>query len=762
VLSRSRVVFVLLLVAASLVALAWPALRRDRQRREDLVRIEAALETYRSRTGHYPPDVPDDVADKGSADVCIGLISGLGPMPVDPRSQLGQTMPDEEHPCYFYRRGFGSGYQLFARLELPLGSPAACGPGERYRPELHDYDVCILRDQPPRASLALRQRLRLADAREVELPVAVLCGMLALVGWRRRSSAVIETGPREWVWAAVGLGGLLVVAHLAMAHLIRWYYATYLPHYDSNGIYTILMRIVWMARGGHLPEAITYVQRSYLGWLAPAFALFCSPWIDPTPAGFQLLNTMCLGVLIASAAHLARQMGMSAAKASVAALVVLLPDAVTCWDAGYMDFKRDSQFLPLFGATCFLALARLWEPQAPRGWLLGLVAGLTVWTRGEAVGYVGALLWPLAVLSVSRYRWRGLVQTYGKATAVASAVAAPYLWFALGAVVRRRSDLTATYHATAWESLAAYWDSAFHLWTTTDRGIGGTPSVVALGVAEGVVLLFAALALFGWPRWPNAAPTRRLTDVVCGGAWLTIATTLLICLGTLWTPGFPYAGYHPFYPALVGLWLLCFALLDRGVGDAPARNPILRYAGVAVIGILMAGTTIGRMWLRAPDEPEPVALAHALVAKMRSLGDAPVVAVLTNDRINWYTLAFYDADRYVPGRSLERFLWVAPGGQTLDFDFAEPPRGQVRQYKRAIEDQLRSGADWILVAEDTTAYAAPSDNFFLYRDGKGLVDRLLADPTLSREDVVTLPSERRFVLLRNLHGPISRRVPAAS
>src|SRR5262249_26146391 len=179
-----------------------------------------------------------------------------------------------------------------------------------------------------------------------------------------------------------------------------------------------------LVRAGDLPTAVRVAGQSHLAWIQPFFATVLAPVLAPTPAGFQLLNTLALAVFLAAASRLGRDLGASPPPPYPMALLGLLPDTLANWYAGYQDMQRDAAFFALVGASYFLTLSYLWRPCAWRGVALGLTAGVAVWSRGNAVAYLVAINAPLAAVWVlAQFRRRRFAET-AKALALPEAIAA--------------------------------------------------------------------------------------------------------------------------------------------------------------------------------------------------------------------------------------------------------------------------------------------------------------------------------------------------
>jgi hypothetical protein len=244
---------------------------------------------------------------------------------------------------------------------------------------------------------------------------------------------------------------------------------------------------------------------------------------------------------------------------------------------------------------------------------------------------------------------------------------------------------------------------------------------------------------------------------MAAGIWAVVSTLVLICFVVRWKPGFGWAGMPPFYPALLGpfSWLVVGLSAVRSGSPVNRRRLFLRWLGVTLIGLASVGMTGARMWLKAPPEPEPVAVAEELTDLLRREKPDAVVAVLSHDRINFHTLAFMEARRgYDPRRSLREFRWRLPTGKRGDFAATLPPDVDVAGTQASLLQQIRQEADLVIVNVDPQFYRQPENawNFFLFHHGAPVVEALLTDRRLERIYDYELRGYgllRKYAVLRN-------------
>jgi hypothetical protein len=571
--------------------------------------------------------------------------------------------------------------------------------------------------------------------------------------------------------AAVTVGLLAVVLfHAGTVAILSWYYRTHLPHYDSVGSYTVMAQVAQLMRGGDLAAGLHHAGLYHNAWLQSMFAATAGFVLPPTPAGFQLLNTLCVAAFALAAFQIARSLGMVRTKAALASLVVLLPDALMMWNGGYQDMKREPSFLALLGASFFLSLVYLWEPSRGRALVMGVVAGLCVWSRGNALPYLAVVVGPLVGVGIMAWYRQGRLRQEAGGLGVAAlafmVLAAPNLIFTLEGTLARHTDPTITYGrdaATPWASLQYYARSPLKLWTSTN-GMGSNSATrhlaqyYALGATAGLVL--AGLAVFGW-RWQGRVMgCRRQLLFLTAAAWAALATLVLICVIVGWDPRFGLAGMQPLYPTLLlpmaALMVVFSAVRAKPVADA--RGLKLRWAAVGAVALLLVGAAAHRMVLKARpvNETTMVSQGRELVRLLRAHKSDALIACLTHDRINFDSLAFLEArDGFHSDHCLRRLNFSLSDGRTIDTAAVLPADTDVPAVQQAMLRQIRDQADFVILNTNPDSYQQPESawNFFLFRHGKPVVEALLNDRRFEPVYCYQLPQEGRypgnFVVLRN-------------
>ncbi|MGE5041355.1 MAG: type II secretion system protein GspG [Candidatus Levyibacteriota bacterium] len=136
--------FALFLIILSLLALgcvyvyiAKPfqriASQNDQTRKQDIMKVAAALESYRNDYGRYPPyDASSYTIVAYSYNIAWGT----------PFNPYLTTTPKEKSPRRYVYWSDGQSFRLYAALERPQDEPKACGSLTADCPNVPEKDLC--------------------------------------------------------------------------------------------------------------------------------------------------------------------------------------------------------------------------------------------------------------------------------------------------------------------------------------------------------------------------------------------------------------------------------------------------------------------------------------------------------------------------------------------------------------------------------------------------------------------------------------------
>lgn len=577
---------------------------------------------------------------------------------------------------------------------------------------------------------------------------------------------------RDRARAALALATAVLAFHLAGSLVVRWYYATRLPHYDSIGAYTHVARLHSLVRQGEFPRAWDLAVHFHLSWLQSAFALATARWLPSTPAWVQLYNAPGVACAVYALYRVARDLGADRARACLASLAVFLPDALTCWDGGLVDLRRDAAFVTLLLAGVLLTLSYVWRPTAGRGLLAGLVAAMAVWSRGNAWPYLVLHAGP--VLLFGAWRWsreggRGRTLVWGGLAF--ALLAGVNLAYAAGPTIARYRNPVVSYalRGDPGQSLRAYAPAAWRLWANREPAANSTAPVFALACGLTAAWLLACRGLAG--PWRLAPPGGRARGLLALGAWAVASTLGLLCLAARADARYGWGGIHPFYPVLLGPFAGCLVLAawPAARGGPPGGRSRAAWALVFLAALVVPAAVGARAWCRArPAEPEAVAAAGRLHEYLRRHRPDAVVAFLSHDRVNYDTLAYLEAlAGYDRARHLVKMRWQLPeitGAMQLDTACRFPAGGDVAGVTAALLRQTHERAHYVVVHADLAHYRLPADKTsFFFHHGSALVQALCSDEAYALAGDYRIagprPPGRAFLLLANtrLDPPAPRR-----
>lgn len=538
--------------------------------------------------------------------------------------------------------------------------------------------------------------------------------------------------------------------------IVRRYYATHLPHYDSIGSYGFMFGVVNLARTDGVAAAAVMASEWSTTWLHGFFALLVA-WLPGarSPEVLALLNVGLLLVAQASIVTCVRGYGFGPLKQIVAGLMPLVPGALYVWDGGIQDMRRDPQLVLLSIACLFLSLTYVRDATWRKGLAIGVVVGLAQWSRDNAAATIAIVAVPAIVLALLRYGrrgdWLGLARIATLPLGVFLLFAVPYYGLTLQQTLRRYSEVVWGIGEDRVASLRAFADAPLSVLLGGDARYGGRPGVqrITLGLLGSGALGIGLLVVL---RVARIAP-RRMREgagltLVLAGVYVMVAVVLYNTIGL----GYG-AGWHamPFLPTVVGVVTVLVGLLAAiEPGHLFQLRQRAAHAVAAAGAVVLVGASAARM---VAAEPSSVGAGDVSDVRYASLQ----IAAITKDR----TVAFlwragfgrHHARYYLTQAGL-RHLSEYEGRSTVHgtpIDFEQPLRAtdDPVALRRTLDYSLRRFADYVLVAEDLARYEDPNELFWPYRVGRPVIERLMADPNFvprARFRLLGVP----FVLLENM------------
>ncbi len=552
-----------------------------------------------------------------------------------------------------------------------------------------------------------------------------------------------------------------LVFHVLSYFYVKAFYEQNLPHYDSVGSYTLMFEIMNTYHRDGFMAALGDPSNYFLSWLQWLFAVLGAPLLSATPESLQILNSLALLIFMLSIYFAAKAYGAGTLKAYMIALIVFIPDVFYDWWGGMMDLRRDFAFFSLLGATFFTFFNYVWLPTKIKAIFLGLLIGLTVFSRDNAIFFVVFIILPMAicwfiskVYSKNGNPFKEILSVF----LTSMAFILPWIYFSFNKSMARRLDPFTAYGGGAdrWDSFMAHWEKPFQLmfgrvgdsprefefWTPlTPLGnyLGGKDLLSYMGhMAGGVkatlpitggwlVSVGLIILIFNRVGWVNLKMPKwsKWLWLLAAGIWALLVTYFMICYVVALKPLDFSSAQIPFFPSL----LLFFSFLFI-VGISIHSSDRLSKAALNVIATMFVASLFVVVVLRLEAKaPEPtkkyVAIAKQLTTIFSEGNRGPSIAFIWHDTISYDTLAFYNAQLDKPNK-LEKFRYYFEGN-SLDFAVSKP--SSVNQVKMllAMKQQIDANADYVVVSPKPGVYNNYSHHFFVFQYGQDLVDTLLND-----------------------------------
>lgn len=592
----------------------------------------------------------------------------------------------------------------------------------------------------------------------------------------------------------------VTVFHAITYYYVRAFYAANLPHYDSIGAYTFMFEIMNLYDSGALTVALAKASGFFLSWLQAFFALIGAPLLNKTPESLQALNSLTLVAFMLSIYAAARAYGAGRLKAYLLSLPVLLPDALDDWWGGSVDMRRDFAYLALLGSTFFSFFALAWRPSPSKSLWLGIVAGLTVISRDNAIFFLIAIIGPPFVIWIVLGAVRKApvyMRLWVPGLVGAGVLVLPWLWLCLPLTLARRLDPFAMYGAGGdpWLSFRAYWSFPFKLMfgrlgdpslvddamrtplIDVARHLGSTVVTPLLGHLGGGIhgtflltssfILFAGLLVVAMQDrlcWHDALTSwdSRSLSLFAAGCWALIATYILICFFVRLKPLDYSSGQIPFFPSLLLFWATAFVLGIR-IRFHKAKVLGRRTRGVVLTVLFAAGLLALNVLRLEAKAPEPtarfVAIAKQLTQLLVGEGDQRVVAFFWHELISLDTIKYYTAQQGVT-ENIVKFRYTLDG-HLLDLEVGRPDDMDPQRMVDSLARQVKKHADIVVVNARPGAYAIARHPLFVYEYAQPIVDALLKDPSYQEIFRFELQKEPIVVLKKHWSSALPREVVTA-
>lgn len=528
-----------------------------------------------------------------------------------------------------------------------------------------------------------------------------------------------------------------VVFHIIAYVSVKSHYSQHLPHYDSIGTYTGTFQVINTYFQEGFSAALKLASSFHTSWLQSYFALLGAPFLNTTPESMQIINTLTVFLFMLSVFLAAQSAGAGKLKSYLISLIVFLPDVFYSWKGGLLDLQRDTSFVLLLGATYFLFFAQVWRPSLKKSMLLGVTAGLTVFSRGNALFLLIAIMAPIIGIWVLWKLYskdlRAIFKNLLPAIIVFCLIAGPNLYYTLSLTTSRYLNPFVAYGIgdDPWISFTSHWYKPILIMFGLVGEYGGHAHGTMFLTLGGVFLFMIFLAVlnykqiikFNYSSIKSTLLERRNIVMILAGSWSIAITIFLMCFVIKLRP----LGYGdtklPFYPSLIGFLTFFFITglsIHLNVKVAKAWKYVLSV--LLCVGVLLLGGA--RLKLQTPEStPKYVKLAKEMANFFESTDKPKVIAFIWHDVINLDTIKYYSAQK--GSRLPRKFYYTTPDGRNLlDFAVAIPHDVDIPAVLSSMKEQIERNADFIVLCTKPNAYAI-KHHMFIFQYGQPVVDSFI-------------------------------------
>jgi hypothetical protein len=488
-----------------------------------------------------------------------------------------------------------------------------------------------------------------------------------------------------------------------------------------------------------------------LSWLQAFYAVLTAFFLPKTPEALMSLNFLCLLAAQLSILQCLTVLGCSPRKAIAASLLLFLPAALTNWDGGYQDMRRDASLFPLLVACYFLASSYLLRPSFTTGIWLGIMAGLAQWSRGNALPYLALVLLPAAacggVMAAQRREWRRFVTLGALSCLVFLLLAAPYYYYTIQEILTKYLTGSTALGFSPWQSLRAFW------WSPVGLVLGVSPrerllQAGACALLLGVIGLFLRVGIF------RLGALKELTFAARWFLWSGVAIAAgVVCFNCVVLGVQPQSPIMPFFPAMVGtMGVLCGALLFLHFNAQAPQGEKWRNVALGVFAVAVVSLAWGRMYITSDDRSGPANRSEVETVRRLSVALAEVagekyLAFAWVGRVNQAVLNFYITQAGgAPTKNFEINSRVV--GHPVDLHMPPDPRKAIADQQRELALAFDLAADTLVVTTDVKQYESRREQFFVFWHGRSVIERILQSPRY--EPIFAYESEGLpFVVLHN-------------
>lgn len=473
-----------------------------------------------------------------------------------------------------------------------------------------------------------------------------------------------------------------------------------------------------------------------LSWLQSFFAVLTSHLLPSRPEFMILLNFIILFIAQWTIFTYVKNLRIGSKKAFLLSFLPLIPGIAFGWAGGYIDMRRDSTFFLLLLVVFFGFYDYLQKPSLKKGIVLGILFGLTHWSRGNSLPYILCVMIPILIIKGLRYFRKNEKIEFLQYTVL------PFFISLLIAL---------PYYLINWKAI--YDKYVFGSW-----GIGQPriPAVITflrmtpimiLGPERSTLLInsiffvFLGLLIYFLIRkriilidknWYKRTIAR---DLFIGGMLVYILVFILNAL-ILGVGGYIF----PNFPALVEILAVLIYLIGGLSINKNVNKTLLSLSLISwVLAIILLSAS--RIYLGMPPAQSVLLQQTKKAASdLSPILSGKTVSYLWLEHINVHDLNFYITQNgAIPIDSTSHLSLYA------DTEMPPNPNQSIAQQQKEFKQAIRS-RDFIVLSEDASAYSNPKGFFFIFIHGKPVIEDLLKDTNYERVYTFTDRSRKYQVL----------------
>lgn len=503
---------------------------------------------------------------------------------------------------------------------------------------------------------------------------------------------------------------------------VRHYYSIGLPYYDSVGSYVNMFSIANETRQYGFFAGIKSASGYSLSYLQSTFAVFASYLFPNAPQFMIILNFLTLFVAQCAIFLCVKRVGFGNKKAYLVTLLPVVPGIASGWAGGYIDMRRDISMLYLLTAGFFTLLDYMWEPTLRKGILVGIILGLTQWSRGNALPYILAVSVPL-VLIKARYSLREkkifkFVMNMFIPLLIMVLISLPFYLSSGQAIYEKYVFGSWGLGAERLSAVADFFRFLIAMILGPERNVVGINSVFLFMIFCVVLFLLKRKVIFIDKHWYERSMAK---DFLLSGLLIVLSVFILnpIILGV----GLK-GGIFPNFPSLIGV----FGIVIYLVGSLQIKNKtkfsrVLLYWGLPVWVMIIFLLNTVRIYISMPPKQEELLwFTQKAAADLSPILAGKAVSYMWLDHIHVHDLNFYITQKGgIPISAGSKLSWQA--------DTEMPPNIEksINQQQREYAQAMRT-REYIVVSQDFKAYEDPKGFFFILMYGRPIIEDLLKDP----------------------------------